>query len=313
MGQRMRDLASAVALVCLLAADTGKAAPAEGTFQGPGGALFYKVRGTRPGRPLVVINGGPGFDHTQILLVPTAWDRLAENRPVIFYDQRGTGRSFALKPGAADTLADQVADLESLRAHLKAETIDILGHSSGGSTAMAFTARHPDRVSHLVLVDSGSPKPADTRSLFSDVFPDLVARQNALESSKDAGSKDESLRLRRTMLFCSPEQRALYIKLATRLAFNQQVNAALSQDIERFDLEPEVRMFRMPVMVVTGRFDTVVPPSTAYRIHLQIPGSRFVALSEVVISRSSKSRTPLPERWNLSWRGRPRADRGTHQ
>lgn len=79
------------------------------------------------------------------------------------------------------------------------------------------------------------------------------------------------------MLFCSPEQRALYIKLATRLAFNQQVNAALSQDIERFDLEPEVRKFRMPVMVVTGRFDTVVPPSTAYRIHLQIPGSRFVA------------------------------------
>jgi proline iminopeptidase len=253
----------------------------EGTFQGPGGTLAYEARGKGPGTPLVVINGGPGFDHTQLLLLPTAWDRLAQNRRVVFYDQRGTGRSFALKPGAPDTLEEQVADLEELRVHLKAERIDLLGHSSGGFIAMAYTARHATQVSHLILVDSQPPKTADARSLFGELFPEIVERQRAVESAKERGDKDapgELRRLRRTMLFYSPDNRDLYLKLAQQLPFNQQVNTALSQDMERFDLTPEVKQFRMPVLVVTGRLDAVVSPSTAYTLHQEIPGSRFVVL-----------------------------------
>jgi proline iminopeptidase len=242
--------------------------------------LAYEVRGKGPGKPLVVINGGPGFDHTQLLVLPTAWDRLAQHRPVVFYDQRGTGRSFALKPGAPDTLEEQVADLESLRVHLGAETIDVAGHSSGGYIAMAYAARHPSHVSRLVLVDSGPPKPPDARSLFGEMFPEIVERQSALKSSKEPGGKDvvvELRRLRRMMLFCSPDHRDLYLKLAANLAFSQQVNTALSEDIDRLDLTADVKKFRIPVMVVTGRLDVVVPPSIAYSIHQQIPGSRFVA------------------------------------
>jgi proline iminopeptidase len=243
--------------------------------------LAYEARGNAAGRPLVVINGGPGFDHTQLLLLPTAWDRLAQNRPVVFYDQRGTGRSFSLKPGAPDTLEEQVADLESLRVHLKAEKMDLLGHSSGGFIALAYTARHATRVSHLVLVDSKPPKTADARSLFGDVFPDVTERQRALESAKERGDKDapsELRRLTRMMLFYSPDNRDLYLRLAQQLPFNPQVNTALSQDMERFDLTSDVKQFRMPVLVMTGRLDVVVPPSTAYKMHQDIPGSRFVVL-----------------------------------
>jgi proline iminopeptidase len=281
MGRRLLDLPLGVALASVLAAADGWATPAEGMFQGPGGTLAYEVRGNGPGRPLVVINGGPGFDHTQLLLLPTAWDRLAQNRRVVFYDQRGTGHSFALKPGAPDTLDEQVADLESLRVHLKAETMDLLGHSSGGFIALAYAARYRDRVSHLVLVDSQPPKTAGARNLFGELFPDVVERQRAVESAKDRGDKDapgELRRLRRTMLFYSPDNRDLYLKLAQQLPFNQQVNTALAQDMERFDLTADVKQFRMPVLVLTGRLDAVVPPSTAYTLHQEIPGSRFVVL-----------------------------------
>ena len=263
------------------AGNTSERAPAhaEGTFEGPGGTLFYEVRGGRAGRPLVLINGGPGFDHTQLLVVPAAWDRLAQGRPVVLYDQRGTGRSFALKPGAPDTLEEQVADLEALRVHLAAETIDVAGHSSGGYIAMAYAARHPDRVSRLVLVDSGPLTPSEARDLLGELFPDVVARQAAVNASQDPSGQDavnELRRLRRMMLFCSPENRDNYIKLAAHLPFSQQVNAALSEDINRLDLTPRARGFGMPVMIVTGRFDVVVPPSIAYKVHQQIPGSRFV-------------------------------------
>src|SRR5260370_12184659 len=67
-------------------------------FDGPGGKLYYEVMGSGNETPLVLVNGGPGFDHTY-LPTSTAWGSLAKNRRVIFYDQRGQGRSAPLMPG----------------------------------------------------------------------------------------------------------------------------------------------------------------------------------------------------------------------
>src|SRR5262249_43020564 len=87
----------------------GRAAPG-----GPGKAfvadkgvkIWYDVRGNAPGRPLFMVNGGPGFDH-QYVLCSDAWDTIAQTRRVVFYDQRGNGKSGALPKGASCTLADQ--------------------------------------------------------------------------------------------------------------------------------------------------------------------------------------------------------------
>ena len=87
------------------------------TFDGPGGKIYYEVTGGGSSTPLIVVNGGPGFDHTY-LHISTAWDTLGKNRRIIFYDQRGNGRSAPLKPGQSCNLADQITDLEALRAHL---------------------------------------------------------------------------------------------------------------------------------------------------------------------------------------------------
>ena len=48
------------------------------TFDGPAGKIYYEVTGTGSNTPLIVVNGGPGFDHTY-LDVATAWDTLAKN------------------------------------------------------------------------------------------------------------------------------------------------------------------------------------------------------------------------------------------
>ncbi|HWS72009.1 MAG TPA: alpha/beta hydrolase, partial [Thermoanaerobaculia bacterium] len=90
----------------LLAQETGK------TFAGPAGNLYYEVRGGGAGTPLMLVNGGPGFDH-MYLHVSNVWETLAKSRAVVFYDQRGNGRSEALKPAQTSTLADQIADLEA--------------------------------------------------------------------------------------------------------------------------------------------------------------------------------------------------------
>src|SRR4029079_13948888 len=134
-------------------------------FDASGVSLYYEVLGGGPGTPLVVANGGPGFDHNY-LHVSDVWNRLAKERPVVLCDQRGNGRSGALKPNQSCTLADQISDWEPLRAHLGYERFDLLGHSWGGYLAMAYAARHPDRIERLVLADSAAPKWADTLFLF---------------------------------------------------------------------------------------------------------------------------------------------------
>src|SRR5262245_41844492 len=94
------------------------------TFQAaPGVKIWYEVRGSGAGTPLVIANGGPGFDHSY-LHCTDAWDRLAGSRRVIFYDQRGNGRSGALPEGAPCGVAEQIADLDALRAHLGFQKID---------------------------------------------------------------------------------------------------------------------------------------------------------------------------------------------
>src|SRR5207249_1284614 len=70
------------------------------TFETAGVTIWYEVRGGGTGTPLVLVNGGPGFDHAY-LTVSDAWDRLSKERRIVFYDQRGNGRSSPLKEGQA--------------------------------------------------------------------------------------------------------------------------------------------------------------------------------------------------------------------
>ena len=57
--------------------------------------------------------------------------------------------------------------------------------------------------------------------------------------------------------------------------YNKQVSELVQKDVERFDLNPEIRKFKFPTLVVTGRYDANVAPSVAYGIHKAIAGSQF--------------------------------------
>lgn len=78
------------------------------------------------------------------------------------------------------------------------------------------------------------------------------------------------------MLFYSPEKRDAFLAKATTDSYRPAVNAEVSADLARFDLNPELRKFRMPALVITGRFDMNVSPRNAWKIHRAIPGSEFL-------------------------------------
>lgn len=247
------------------------------TFMTGGTTIWYEVRGSASGRPLVMVNGGPGFDHTYVLC-SDAWDVLARSRRVVLYDQRGNGRSSALKPNQSCTLADQVADLEALRVRLRAERIDLLGHSWGGYLVMAYAARHPEHVAHLIIADSAAPKWGETEFIFKYIFPETVEHQGQLDffdTLGDAAAGKQSLREYLGMLFVSEAKRDEFLSRADTYRYTRKVNAALNADLGQFDMWPVLPTFRMPTLVMTGRYDINVAPSTAWKIHKAIPGSRW--------------------------------------
>jgi len=277
----MTRMKTAAALLLLLAVAPSLLAAEEigKTFETNGVTIWYEVRGAGTATPLIIVNGGPGFDHGYTHLGDPAWDTMARTRRVIWYDQRGTGRSSELKPGQSCNLADQISDLDALRSELKLDKFILLGHSWGGYLVMAYTARHPERVEKLLIVDSAAPKIGDTKFMFNDFFPDTIEKQDAFTFGDEMGDKNatsEGMKLYLSMLFYSPEKRDAAMPRLVVSDYRKSVNQSIWGDLQRFDLNPELAKFRMPVLVATGRYDINVAPSVAWKIHKAIPGSRFV-------------------------------------
>src|SRR5262245_38772201 len=63
--------------------------PREGFIDVPGGRVWYRIVGSGTATPLVALHGGPGFPSDY--LSPLA--KLGDERPVVFYDQLGCGKS----------------------------------------------------------------------------------------------------------------------------------------------------------------------------------------------------------------------------
>ena len=247
------------------------------TLQAPGASIWYEVRGNASGRPMIMVNGGPGFDHNYVLC-SEAWDVLAKRRRVVFYDQRGNGRSGALSKDQTCTVADQVADLEALRAELKADKIDLLGHSWGGYLVMAYAARHPEHVVHLIIADSASPKWTETDFIFKQIFPEGIDRQGVLDFADALGdtlAAGKSMNEYMAMLFVSNEKRDEFLSRSADYHYTRSVNETLNNELNRLDMWPALPLFTMPTLVLTGRYDINVAPSTAWKIHKAIPNSRW--------------------------------------
>lgn len=114
-----------------------------------GTELAYHARGDGP--PLVCLPGGPGrsTDYLGDL------GGLTQSRQLILLDPRGVGASADPADPATFRVDRLVADVESLRAHLGLDQLDLLAHSAGAVLATLYAEAHPARLSRLVLVTPG--------------------------------------------------------------------------------------------------------------------------------------------------------------
>jgi proline iminopeptidase len=110
--------------------------------------LFYRIFGSG-GDTVVVIHGGPGFTMDYFLhdLAP-----LANNHTLIFYDQRGTGRSTLVSDSVSLQANRYAEDLEAIRQHFNLNQFTLMGHSWGSAVVALYAANHPDKISKIIIV-----------------------------------------------------------------------------------------------------------------------------------------------------------------
>jgi pimeloyl-ACP methyl ester carboxylesterase/DNA-binding CsgD family transcriptional regulator len=124
------------------------------------------------GPPLVYLAGGP-WSHVELRQIPECrrwYEHLAQQRMLVRYDQRGTGLS---ERNISDySLEALLLDIEAVVNRLGLDRFALLGAADAGPLAIAYAARHPERVSHLVLwcawsraADVASPRIRAWRSL----------------------------------------------------------------------------------------------------------------------------------------------------
>src|SRR2546430_17677483 len=115
------------------------------TTVGLNGVGSYRRRVGDGPPPVVVLHGGPGAHHDYLL---PQYDRLAHGRTLLYYDQRGGGRS----PVPRDTPVgwrEHVADLEALRDHWGLDRVALLRYSLGRPVAPLLALAHPARIDRL--------------------------------------------------------------------------------------------------------------------------------------------------------------------
>lgn len=251
--------------------------PMERTEAG-GRPVAYHVIGGGAATPLLLINGGPGFDHRFHHLSP-AWEQLARQRQVIFFDQPGTGQSWQVGLDDPITIEDVLDSIDAVRRATGAEKVALLGHSWGGYLALDYALRHPERVERIVLANSIAPKVSATAFLFGALFPDIAVQRRGLRAENPA-DVDKYSHLTLAMSFYSPETRDRVLSALERpVAYNRRLEI-LWTEAESRDLTEKLREIAVPVLILTGRFDANVAPRTAWLIHELMAGSQYVVFEK---------------------------------
>lgn len=227
-----------------------------------GVGIFERRIGQGP--PTVVLHGGPGAHHDYLL---PGFDALARGRELIYYDQRGGGRS-AVPREIPVGWKEQVADLEALRHAWELDRLNLAGYSWGGLLALLYAIEFPDRVASLALI---SPAPAwrDARVEFERRFaernlaPELqreraALRQSGLRERDPSAYAQRLFELSVAPYFFDPSRARDLTPFRVTGRTQQEVWSSLGD----YDLRSALAQLSLPAILLHGE-DDPIPIGTA--------------------------------------------------
>jgi proline iminopeptidase len=268
--------------------------PSESRISIGGASLYARTIGQGP--PVIVLHGGPDFDSSYLL---PDLDRLKDRFRLIYYDQRGRGKSAANVRPEDVSLASDLDDLDAVRQHFQVDAPALLGHSWGAVLALEYALRYPARVSRLILMNPAPASASDLvvmRKAYVEKLGGDMDRQRAISAGAAYQAGDpEAVTARYRIHFkaalARPEH---YEKLMTSMkaAFVSQgrdgiikaraVEDRLMRDtweVPGYDLMPKLRGLRVPTLVIAGDHD-FIPLAIAEHIATALPKARLATIRD---------------------------------
>jgi pimeloyl-ACP methyl ester carboxylesterase len=248
----------------------------EGHLERPIGRTWYRVTGEGGRTPLVCLHGGPGSTHNYFRPL----ERLADERPIVLYDQLGCGRSD--RPDEITwSLATFTDELDALREHLGLAEIHLLGTSWGGMLALEHALAHPGSIRSLVL--------SSTLACASEWAAEAKRLRDAIEVDDDEVLEE----FERRHFFRGADEPLELVRM--REEKNGAVYDAMwgpnewtmTGALAGWDVRPRLAELSMPTLILRGAHD-LCTPAISKTLAEGIPHAREVVFAE-------SSHTPVLE------------------
>lgn len=242
--------------------------------------LYVEERGE--GVPLIAVHGGLGYDHSYL---KPALEPLEDVFRVVYYDQRGNGRSERV-PIETLTIPQLADDIEALRAALDLDRFALLGHSYGGFVALQYATKHPERLSHLLVPDTGPGAFGPTEDELAErgdrswITPEVHAAAEAM--SAPPTTDDDFLAL-------VPRIAPIYLYKAAPDELTRQLQACVLDAkaavqgfvaLAGWSVASDLGKITCPTLVLCGRYDLLTTPECSKRLSSAIPDADLVWFEE---------------------------------
>jgi len=275
--------------------------PGQGFVDVPGGPVWYKVSGDGAGLPLLVLHGGPGGTSCG----QSRLEVLGDERPIIRYDQLGTGRSGRPEDSGlwqADLIVER---LHTLRTELGLNDFHIVGHSWGGALAAAYVIEKGTAGIASVTLSSpllSTPDWIADANVLRDALPEDV--QETLSRHEAAGTVDSDeykeasgIFYERHIFAGEREPRPADCDGVSGNSFIYQYMWGPTEfyatgNLVDFDVTDRLYKIDVPVLFMAGEFDEARPERLAEYQKL-IPGSRL----EIIAGAAHASLSKKPDEY----------------
>ncbi len=217
---------------------------------------------------LIVLHGGPGFDHTTLR---PYFDRFADTHQVLYLDHRGNGRS----TGEPDSwnLAQWGDDVRAVCDALGIEKPCVYGNSFGGMVALNYASRHPDHPAKVVFSSTAARMHLEeTFDMMEELGGERArAVAEAFWTEPDETSRAEYLDVCLPLYnpVPHPEEAAALKKRA--LMRTEVLEHFVLGEMRTMDLRAGLSAVRCPALVLAGRRDPITPVSCSEEIVASVP------------------------------------------
>ena len=256
--------------------------PKEGFITVKGGKVWYKIVGEGVKTPILLLHGGPGVP--SFYLNPLT--ALGKDRPVIFLDQLGCGRSDKITDTTLMTVENFVDQIKQIKDSLGIKDFYLYGQSWGTMLGTDYYLKYPEGIKAIIFSSPAISIPMwlqDADTLIT-TLPDSI--QNAIRTNEQNKTYD------------SPDyQNAILVYyqnfLARKLPWSSDIDSAfllmgtnvynfmggpseftMTGTLKDYDRTNRLNEIKVPTLFITGEFDEARPSTVKYYQSL-VPGAQF--------------------------------------